>query len=387
MSAFITFFPVANGDMTLIRLQNGQTILVDINIRSAADDENDDTPDVASDLLERLDRDTQNRLFVDTLILSHPDRDHVTGLQNHFHLGPLAEWSEQADKVVIREMWSSPIVFRRADTNNPLCDDAKAWAREARRRVQRFRDSGFDTSDADRILIMGEDINGKTDDILDVVVKLDEVIAKCNRVDAGAFSARLLGPLPANDEEEKAELTRNDSSVILRFSLVGGGVSDRCRFLSGGDSGVAIWKRLWERHGEAATDWLSYDLLQTPHHCSWRTLSFDRWSELGENVQVDPDARRALSQTRRGASAIASSKPVKKDDDNPPHERAKREYVDILDGDDNRFYCTDEYWTRNKQALEFEVKSSGVTRKVAGAAAAASVLGIGVTAAQPRQHG
>jgi len=118
------------------------------------------------------------------------------------------------------------------------------------------------------------------------------------------------------------------------------------------------------------------------------SASFDRWSELGEKVKVDPDARAALSQTRKGAVIVASSKPIKKDDDNPPHERAKREYIDILDGDDERFYCTDEYWHEESQALEFEVKASGITRKLAKAAAlAARPLGIGATAAQARQHG
>ncbi|MBK1669696.1 hypothetical protein CKO28_16780 [Rhodovibrio sodomensis] len=235
---------------------------------------------------------------------------------------------------------------------------------------------------------MGEDVDGKTDDILDIVVRLDNTVSECNRVEAGVFEARLLGPLTAEDEDDEEELKKNDSSVILRFSLKGGGAAGQCRFLTGGDAGVAIWKRLWERHGDENSDWLTYNILQTPHHCSWRSLSFDRWSELGEKVKVDPDAREALSQTRKGAVIVASSKPIKKDDDNPPHERAKREYVDILDGYDERFYCTDEYWDEESQALEFEVKASGITRKIAKAAArAAAGLGIAATAAQARQHG
>jgi hypothetical protein len=150
-------------------------------------------------------------------------------------------------------------------------------------------------------------------------------------------------------------LRHNQSSVITRFSLRGGGISDRCRFLTGGDAEVAIWNRLWNSHKASHADWLSYDIMETPHHCSWRSLSFDRWSELGEAVKVDPDARSALSQTRKGAIIVASCKPIKADDDNPPHERAKREYIDILDDDPDRFFCTDEYWNEKKVALEFEV--------------------------------
>ena len=388
MTASLAFFPVSNGDMTLVRLDNGQTILIDINIRGAADDENDDTPDVASDLRDRLERDDRGRLYVDVFLSSHPHRDHISGLQNHFHLGKPDEWNEEEDKIVIREMWSSPVVFRRADVDNPLCEDAKAWRKEARRRVKCFRDHGFDTEPGDRILIMGEDVDGKTDDIVDIVVKLDGTVTAANRVDASVFEARLLAPLPAESGEEEDELSTNESSVILRFSLKGGGIIDRCRFLTGGDAEVVIWKRLWERHGDDNTDWLSYDILQTPHHCSWRSLSFDSWSDLGEDAEVDQDARSALSQSRKGAVVIASSKPIKDDDDNPPHDRAKREYVDILDGDDDRFYCTDEHWDDEGQALEFEIKTSGVVRKMARTAAlAAPALGISATAAHARQHG
>lgn len=386
MIASITHFPVSNGDMTLIRLDNGQSIMIDINIRGDADNDDDETPDVASDLRDRLNRDDQGRLYVDAFLLSHPDQDHITGLRNHFHLGPPDDWSEDDDKIFIREMWSSPVVFRRASSRNPLCEDAKAWAKEARRRVKRYRENALETEEGDRILILGEDVDGKTDDILDIVVKLDGVISACNRVDDSVFESRLLGPLIADDEEVEEELGSNDSSVILHFALKGGGVSDQCRFLTGGDAGVAIWKRLWERHREDNPDWLSYDLLLSPHHCSWRSLSFDSWSECREDAEVDQDARNALSRTRKGAVVIASSKPIKKDDDNPPHERAKREYVDIVDGDAERFYCTEEYWDAENTALEFEIKANGITRKIAKAAASAS-LGVGGTAAHARHHG
>jgi hypothetical protein len=388
MTATITFFPVSNGDMTLVRFDNGQTFLIDVNIRGAADDEDDDTPDVAGELKDRLKRDDKGRYYVDGFLSSHPHSDHITGLGNHFHLGPPGDWKEKDDKILIREMWSSPVVFRRADAEQPLCDDAKAWQKEARRRVQLFREKGSAVAEGDRILIMGEDIDDKTDDIMNIVVKLNETVSACNRVADGAFDARLLAPLPPENDEDEETLRHNQSSVILRFSLRGGGISDRCRYLTGGDAEVEIWKRLWKSHGSANSDWLSYDILLPPHHCSWRSLSSDRWSELGEKVKVDSDARNALSQTRKGAVIVASCKPIKADDDNPPHERAKREYVDILNDDADRFFCTDEYWNEKKVVLEFEVKSSGIVRKIGAVAAlAAPALGISATASQARPHG
>lgn len=102
MTAEIAFFPVSNGDMTLFTLDNGQTILIDVNIRAAADDAEDDTPDVATDLRDKLQRDDNDRLYVDTFLITHPDKDHVTGLDTHFHLGTPADWNKDDDKIFIR---------------------------------------------------------------------------------------------------------------------------------------------------------------------------------------------------------------------------------------------------------------------------------------------
>lgn len=389
MTASITFFPVGNGDMTLVVFDNDQTLLVDLHARSAADDEEDDTPDVMTDLRPRLQRDHDGRLYVDGFLLTHPDKDHVGGLETHFHLGPPDDWKKADDKILIREMWSSPVVFRRADSTTTLCDDAKAWAKEARRRVQQFRDDGFATVEGDRIQIMGEDENGKTDDILDIVVKIDELAIKLNRVASGTFEARLLAPMPQDDDEELDELlAKNRSSVILRFSIRGGGILDKCRFLSGGDAEVAVWERLWGKHEAEQADWLIYDILQAPHHCSWHSLSYDSYSDYGEDAEVNADARSALAQARKGAIIVASCKTIDPGDCDPPSDRAKREYISILDDDDERFLCVADVWDDEGRALQYEIASSGITKKVKSAAkAAVAALGVGATASQARGHG
>ena len=389
MTASITFFPVDNGDMTLIVFDNDQTLLVDLHARSAADDEEDDTPDVMTDLRPRLQRDHDGRLYVDGFLLTHPDKDHVGGLETHFHLGPPDDWKKADDKILIREMWSSPVVFRRANSTTTLCDDAKAWAKEARRRVQQFRDDGYATVEGDRIQIMGEDENGKTDDILDIVVKIDELAIKLNRVASGTFEARLLAPMPQDDDEELDELlAKNRSSVILRFSIRGGGILDKCRFLSGGDAEVAVWERLWGKHEAEQADWLIYDILQAPHHCSWHSLSYDSYSDYGEDAEVNADARSALAQARKGAIIVASCKTIDPGDCDPPSDRAKREYISILDDDDERFLCVADVWDDEGRALQYEIASSGITKKVKSAAkAAVAALGVGATASQARGHG
>src|SRR3989344_1949716 len=150
MSAKIDFFPVDNGHMTLVTLESGKKILIDIHIRDSEGDK--DVPLVAPMLLDRLNRDEENRPYVDAFLLTHPDKDHVLGLSEFFHMGPLSDYDdEDGEKIVIREMWSSPIIFRRKTRiNQELCEDAKAWWAEARRRVQAYRD-GTGSVDGNRI--------------------------------------------------------------------------------------------------------------------------------------------------------------------------------------------------------------------------------------------
>lgn len=379
MSANITFFPVGNGDMTLIALESGRFLLIDINIRAGADDPDGDEPDVAAALRERLPRDTQGRLYVDAFLLSHPDEDHCRGLRNHFHLGPPGDWSEDQDKILIREMWSSPIVFRRAGRNHTLCADAEAWNKEARRRVKYFRENKT-AADGERILILGEDEDGKTDDLQGILVKIDETFSRINGQEDDSLVSRLLAPLPINDDEEK--LSKNKSSTILQLSLSGGGEPDMCRFLTGGDAEVAIWEALWGRHA-TDPDVLSYDVLLTPHHCSWHSLSYDSWSEYGQEAEVCRGARNALSQTKTGATLVASSKPVADDDSDPPCIRAKREYSDIAVDCDGSFRCVGD---TSPETLQIEVGPNG-PKVTARRLAAATVMGSGVIGRQPVGHG
>ena len=70
MTATVSHFKVGNGDMTLFRLNDGRRLLVDINIRPAAVDPDDDTPNVIEQLRERLERDADGQ---------HRRRPRVTG--------------------------------------------------------------------------------------------------------------------------------------------------------------------------------------------------------------------------------------------------------------------------------------------------------------------
>lgn len=380
MTAKITFFPVGNGDMTLIRLADADTtsLLIDMNIRVAADDPNGDARDVAVDLRERLKTDGDNRPYVDGLLLSHPDKDHCTGLAKHFWLGSIDGYPDdnklQTEKrIVIREIMSSPMVFRRSSKNHTLCDDAQAFDKEARRRVKVNREKNFVVDNGDRIRLLGEDENGKTDDLGPILTRSGETFAGVNGCASACFTAHLLAPLPYQDDDTEDVLSKNNSSVILRLDIASSAyLGASSRFLIGGDAEVEIWERIWNKY---EADDLKYDLLQAPHHCSWHSLSGDSWSKKGETASVSGDARSALGQAESGAIIVSSSNQILDNDIDPPCIRAKREYLDILNDVGGAFYCTaDHSVTVNSKPLEFEVSATGIKKILGAVTAAAKVV-------------
>lgn len=396
MAATITFFPVGNGDMTLIKLNDKAktTILIDLNLRNSSENENNEIVDVAPELRKRLNKDEKGRPYVNVFLLTHPDADHCTGIQKHFHLGPMSEYvSEPKEgeelKIIINEIWSSPMVFRRASKNHTLCDDAKAFNKEARRRVNYFRENKDSIiAKGDLIKIIGEDEGGKTDDIKEIVAEIDKKFNDINRETNSQISMYVLGPISKQEDEEKEKtLVKNHSSTIFQFSISADeNNKDTCLFLAGGDAEVAIWEEIWKTY-ENKKDCLKYNLLLVPHHCSWHVISNVSWSE-NDDPEINKDALSALSEAKTGAFIVSSSNPIKDDDNDPPCIGAKKEYEKICNKKEinGKFYCTSEYpEEENPEPLEFTITADG-PQAPAKKKRSISVVGIN-TSKEPLYHG
>lgn len=357
MAAKVTFFPVGNGDMTLIDTDSERKILIDCNIRA-----NEDFPDVNKQLREKLSRDSNGRLFIDVFIWSHADEDHCRGISEYFHLGTSDDWSEKKDLIFIREIWSSPIVFRRASKNHTLSQDAKDLNKEVKRRVNKFKNDNTMVV-GDYVTILAEDENGKTDDIKEIVLNLDDHISKINGIIDTSFEAKLLGPSPKSElEEDEENLGKNHSSVIFNIKLFAG--NKMAKLLTGGDAEVVCWEALLKRMKDNKTvaD-LDYDVMQAPHHCSWHTLSHESWSgakKEGKTAKPSAEALEALGYALDGAIIISSSNSIKDDDNDPPSSAAKEEYLKILEDANGSFKCVaDNIKDDENVPLEIEITSAG----------------------------
>ncbi|WP_313594372.1 metallohydrolase [Pseudomonas oryzihabitans] len=393
MAAKVTFFQVGTGDMTLVRLADTSvtSLLIDCRIRMGADDPDDEMPDVGRALRDRLQWDANGRPFVNAFLLSHPDLDHCAGLEKHFWLGhpddyPDDKLDRKEKRIFIRELWSSPLVFRRRSKYHLLSKDACAFNAEARRRVKHWRANGW-AADGNRIRIMGEDIKGKTDDLGPILVRAGESFSTIAGENLSAyFTSQLLAPAPHEDDEKlEEELTKNESSVIMNIQISASANSlSKTKFLVGGDAEVLIWERMWGRY-QNTPEVLAYDLLLAPHHCSWHTLSYDSWSKKGKDAKVSQAARNALGQARSGATIVSSSVTIVDDDKDPPCIRAKREYEDILEDVDGWFTCTGDLG--DKACIDFEVLSGGKVKRLLGAAVLAGSVPSTVAASIPPRAG
>lgn len=221
MPANIAFLPVDNGDMTLLTLENGKRVLIDCNIRDVAGE--DPPPDVLKQLKDRLLQDDKGRHYVDAFLLSHPDQDHCRGFKATFYTGAASDYPADSKKIFIKELWSSPLIFRRKTRHHVLCDDAQAFNAEARRRVRRYRESGTTWVEGDRILVLGEDESPeKQQDLGAIVVKADTRFNSIGGQYQSCFSAYLLAPQPKGMEEAEERRSKNHSSVILHISMGAG---------------------------------------------------------------------------------------------------------------------------------------------------------------------
>jgi len=367
-NSVITFFPVGNGGMTLIRLNDGlydslkTTILIDINIRDVSSAE-DDICDVAQELRDRLPIDSKKRPYVDAFILTHHDDDHISGFKENFHVGSLDDYKvpkdDETPKIVIRELWSTSRFCKQASDNYSLSDDAKEFNKEMRRRVKLFEDNQYIQPEGERAIIVGKYPDGKTDGIDLITRGIGTAFSKINERNIGTkFEGFILGPLEQQDDEQDEDFDeKNRQSIILQIIVKEKQYEHK--ILMAGDAECSVWEILWGCYNNS--DRLKYDLLLTPHHCSWHSLSYDSQSE-DDNPQVCEDAKSALSQTKSGARIVAQCKAIKDNDDDPPSKAAKDEYLTIVS--ESCFYCTDEYpKEKNPEPIEFNLTGDGPQKK------------------------
>ncbi|HIV25475.1 MAG TPA: hypothetical protein IAB71_06780 [Candidatus Scatomonas pullistercoris] len=339
MANYMTFFPVGNGDMTLIQTKTNKYIMIDCNIRNA---ENDDTTYDCNEYLQDNLPIDDGQIYLDAFFLTHSDNDHCRGIRDYFNL--CAPEDSDDDKIRIDELYV-PAKLMMDETH--YNDDADAIREEAQRRLDLLGTDEADTP-GNRIKIVG--YSKELKDYADAIVPAGETISDINgNTDYGAEIFVLRPVKKANDEEE-SDVNDCTASFKITFEINGGTYVA----IIGGDLKCENWKEVIELNPD-----MTFDLLLAPHHCSWHAVS----SEDTHTGKANSVIEEFLEKSKENAYVVSSSKVIKRDGDNPPSYRAKNVYIKHLKKQD-RFKCTAEYPNADDpKPLIFKITGQGFSIK------------------------
>lgn len=358
MEHTIKYYPVGNADCTLIKLDNGKTIIVDCQILDNLNDNNGKQVefDVKADLLKELQKDAFGRPFVDLFISTHPHDDHCKGFAGNFYRGEVSDYDDKKnkDEIIIEELWITP----RGMKNN-LADTAVDIRKEAKRRRDLYDgDEDFKGSRGNYLRIIGYDQDKEFDTRYCYVP--GTTVTDVHGSYLSWLDIFIHAPFKEDVETSKRYDDKNATSVVVQFGFKISGYADyKSRVLMGGDAEHDIWQHIIDNNTDEEK--LKWNIFLSPHHCSW---SF--FNESDNKKEILPSAETILNK-QIGASAhvVASSKEIKNDGNNPPCYEAKQEYIKKLKSGASHFLNTA---THSKvggipQPIEFKINEYGKTLK------------------------
>lgn len=360
--SLIKYYPVGNGDQSLILLNDNTSILMDCNIRQASVNGNDSKfYDVKKDLLNSIQRRNDNP-FIDVFILTHGDCDHCRGYRDNFYQGDPKKYSDsnrKKEEIIVDEMWFSPMIAEE-HTN----DDEDAYQQEAERRLDLHRKNSPDKDLAgNRVKIVGYDGNKNYSDLNHLRAIPGTVVKVFNNKKQTTFSVFVHAPF--KEHLMSAEKDKNSTSIVLqaRFKENESDSTFTGLAMFGGDSDHYSWKIILEKTKKYKNDVneqaLYWDLFLAPHHCSWSFFNDTPYEDFPEPQKTSLSV---LDYARSNGRIIASSKKIVDDDDNPPHYSAKQEYIKKLGGSVNFYNTAVEPKEAAPEPIVFEVTSTGVNR-------------------------
>lgn len=314
----LVFWPVANGDSTSIVIDSKIRLQVDLNHLEKSEDDDDPAWPVVDELVERLPK-KNGQPYLAAFALSHPDEDHCRG------------FAELLDKVTIGELWFTPRVFH--EYTKDLCDDAKEFKKEAKRRVQKTIDTTGDPGAGHRVRIFGYSDLLDKDEYKDFPDdRLTTPGKELTKIDEENVSSKFRAFVHAPFKDDAAS-DRNDTSLGMQVTLYDG--TEKLRALLLGDLSYPIIKRIFEVSEPGDLAW---NVLLAPHHCSKAVMYWKDEDDQEENLKKHiVDEMDAASESQNRIVSSSHTVPASNESgDNPPHAKAKTQYESIT----TSFLCT-----------------------------------------------
>ena len=305
MKHSIKFYPVGNGDCDLITIGGAnKKMMFDCNFRKKAEEENEEMYDVLDDLLtNELTTKKCGLPLLDAFLLTHPDQDHCRSFADKFFLGDpdtVPQSAKDYKKILIGELWYSPRVFE--ELSGELNADAKAFKKEAKRRMDLYKsNSNKADKDGNRIRIIGWTDNPDLKGLEERIITPGNTISEVNGTSCRYFEMFIHAPFKDDIEGED----RNMTSIASQLRFMSDKYNENiARVFLGGDT---EWRVIQEIMNKTSNDdYLKWDLMEAPHHCSYKFFADDREDDPNQ-ASLD-----FLDKSEDGAFVVSSSKIVKK---------------------------------------------------------------------------
>ena len=362
--ATVKFYPVGNGDTSLITLQNGKHILMDYRQHSLATDSTKPQFDIASDIKKTLKEAQKDTLEV--LAFTHADKDHIEGSTEFFHLEHASKYQGDG-RIKVDQLWVPAAMLLESVERDKLSSEFAIWRSEARYRLKNKTGIRVFSQPDELVKLVDSwemDIGDLSDLIIDAGTIVDTFSLGRDNVEFFVHS-----PFMKHCEESGKDVkkVRNQASLIfnIRFNE-GGEIYD---YLAIGDSEWEVLEDIVSitKHYKNE-DRLRWDLLNIPHHCSYLALS----DEKGDD-ETEPKEKVAelLLLGNRDAYIICSSHAFDEsttealNSTQPPHLQAKRCYERYLrDVNGRSLIVTMENESKTTpKPITIEFTSSGLSKK------------------------
>ena len=206
----LVFWPVGTGDSTTVVIDSEHVVQVDLHDMAMADEEDADVAAVVDRLVDVLPR-RDGMPYLAAFILTHADMDHCLG------------FADLLNEVTIGELWATPRLWREyTDHDLPLCDDAEAFHKEAKRRVAATKEAvadGQTPASGDRIRVVGYDTDHEKHAYSELPAEyLSYPGEAVTTIDGDDLSDRFEAFIHAPFKDDCAA-ERNDTSLALQITL------------------------------------------------------------------------------------------------------------------------------------------------------------------------
>lgn len=343
----VIFWPVGTGDSTTLVLKPGEVVMqIDLRHLAKADDASNPEWPIIDHLIPLLPK-RNGRPYLALFVLTHPDKDHIQGFR------------ELMARVDIGELWHTPKIFRDQSNEETLCDDAKAFRKEAHRRRKAIAENPGNIKSGDRLRVIGHD---------DILMEKDyqTLPASCKSrpgetvelVDgsnlAGVFRAFIHAPFKDDQAKDK-----NNTSLALNVVLWQG--EQYAQFMFFGDRENPTITRIFEttEQNQQNRCYLSWNVMLCAHHCSKAVMYWKGEEDASERFKKNIMDYFAKYSRDGYIVASACSDFTDGEGDNPPHAKARNRYQEIVTA--GHFICTHEFPnTTNPQPVVFALGVGGL---------------------------